>query len=227
MMRGWVRFTVASATSMAALLLLAGQAEAATTSASWSMESPTRMLDGSGNANHGTTTAITGVPGSPGKGYRFNGSNSVVTVPNAPSLNPGTATLTITAKVRFTVIPTPAVVDYDLVRKGVSATPGGEFKMEIYPTSSYTTGPAYCLFKDSAGKVAFIRDTRNLADGKWHTISCVKTSTAIKVIVDGVTRSKPASLGAISNTSPLTVGAKPGGGDQYRGDMDEVGIKLG
>lgn len=226
-MRPWARLMVATITTSAALLGLAGPAEAGTTSALWSMESTTRMVDSSGNGNDGTPTAVTGVPGSPGKGYRFNGINSTVNVPHSPTLNPGTATVTVTAKVRFTVIPSRIVVDYDLVRKGLSFTKGGEFKMEIYPSASYATGPAYCLFKDAAGKVASIRDTRNLADGKWHTISCVKTSTSVKVIVDGVTRSTSASLGSISNTAPVTVGAKTGGGDQYRGDLDEVSIKLG
>jgi hypothetical protein len=210
------------------IVALAGPAQAATTVALWSMEDPTSMVDSSGNGNTGTTTAITSVPGINGsKGYHFNGTNSVATVPDAPELDPGTANLTITAHVRFTVVPSAAVVDYDLVRKGLSSTPGGEWKMEIYPPSSGTRiGSAYCLFKDAAGKVAFIRGTRNLADGVWHTITCVKTATSIELIVDGMTQTKTVTLGSISNSMPVTVGAKPGGGDQYLGDMDEVSIEI-
>lgn len=226
-MRGIARLMMATALTTGALLALAGPAEAATTSAQWSMESTARMLDSSGNGNHGTPTAVTGVPGQPGRGYRFNGTTSKVTVPTSPSLNPGTARVTITAKVRFTVVPSRAVGDYDLVRKGLSATAGGEYKMEVLPNSSYTAGSAYCQFKDAAKKSANIRDDRDLADGAWHTIKCVKTATSIMVIVDGVTRTRAVALGSISNSSPVTVGAKTGGGDQYRGDMDEVGIMLG
>jgi hypothetical protein len=209
------------------MVLSTGTAEAATTAALWHMENPSVMTDSSGNGNNGTTTGITSVAGVSGKAYHFNGRNSVVTVPDSPSLNPANANLKIIARVRFTVVPSAAVGDYDLVRKGLAGTAGGEWKMEIFPPAGNTSGTAFCLFQDVNQKTASIRDTRNLADGAWHTISCVKTATAVKVIVDGVTRSTPASLGSISNTKPLTVGAKSGGGNQFLGDMDEVSIQVG
>lgn len=226
-MRGRLRFGGVSVIVTALLVALPAQAEAATTSALWSMENTATMVDSSGNGNNGTVAAITGVPGSPGQGYRFNGTSSMVTVPDAPELDPGTSTLTVTAKVKFTVVPNSAVGDYDLVRKGLSSTSGGEYKMEILPNSAHTAGSAFCLFKDGNKKVASIRDSRNIADGAWHTISCTKTSTSVQVVVDGATKSAKATLGSISNSAGVTVGAKPGGGDQYRGDMDEVSIKRG
>jgi hypothetical protein len=213
---------------MAPVVLFAGEAQAATTAALWHMQDPTKLIDSSGNGNNGTTTAITGVPGSSGNGYHFNGKNSVATVPDAPVLDPGTATLRITTRVRFTVVPSAQVVDYDLVRKGLAGTIGGDWKVEIFPPSPGSPlGTAFCQFQDVNHTIASIRDTRNLADGAWHTIACVKTATQIKVIVDGVTRSAQASLGSISNNKPITIGAKPGGGDQYLGDMDEVSIQIG
>jgi hypothetical protein len=209
-------------------VLFGGTAQAATTAAVWHMENAATLTDSSGRGNNGSTTAITGVAGSSGAGYRFNGSSSLASVPDAPSLDPGTASLRITAHVRFTVVPSASVGDYDLVRKGLSGTAGGDWKMEIFPPSSGSSvGPAYCLFQDSAGRTASIRDTRNLADGAWHTITCVKTSTAVQVVVDGVVHSKAARLGTIANSQPVAMGAKPGGGDRYRGDMDEVSISIG
>jgi hypothetical protein len=206
----------------------AGEAQAATLAAQWHMEQIGTMVDTSGKGNNGTTTGITSVEGAVGKGYHFNGQNSVATVPDSPSLDPGTATLRITARVKFTVVPSASVVDYDLVRKGLAGTAGGDWKMEIFPPSKGSTvGPAYCLFQDATRASASIRDTRNLADGKWHTIICTKTASAISVTVDGVTRSKAAKLGSISNSKPVTIGAKPGGGDRYLGDMDEVSIQIG
>jgi hypothetical protein len=152
----------------------------------------------------------------------------VASAPDDPSLDPGTATLRISAKVRFTVVPSRTVGDYDLVRKGVSGTAGGTWKVEIFPsTPGSSVGPAFCQFQDAAGKTASVRGTRNLADGAWHTITCVKTSTAIQVIVDGSARSVAVKLGSISNSKPVTIGAKPGGGDRYLGDMDEVTITTG
>jgi hypothetical protein len=50
---------------------------------------------------------------------------------------------------------------------------------------------------------------------------------ARKVIVDGSARSVAVTLGSISNSKPVTIGAKPGGGDRYLGDMDEVTITTG
>lgn len=218
---------VAGGLAVAPVLLFAGPAQAATTAALWHMEDPARLVDSSGLGNNGTTTAITGVPGAPGRGYHFNGQSSVASVPDAPSLDPGTAPIRITAKVRFTVSPSPQVVDYDLVRKGLAGTVGGTWKMEIFPPSPGGPGTAFCQFQDANKKSASIRDTRNLADGAWHTITCVKTATQIQVIVDGVVRSKAVALGSISNSKPVTIGAKPGGGDRYLGDMDEVSIRIG
>ena len=227
-MRAASRLAVATLMAVVPVLTWAGEAQAATTAALWHMEETARLVDSSGKGNNGTTTAITSVAGAVGKGYHFNGRNSVASVPDSASLDPGTATLRITARVKFTVVPSPSVVDYDLVRKGLSGTVGGDWKMEIYPPSPGSSiGPAYCFFQDATRASAFIRDTRNLADGKWHTITCTKTSSAISVTVDGVTRSKAVRLGTINNTKPITIGMKPGGGDRYLGDMDEVSIQIG
>jgi hypothetical protein len=213
--------------SLASVAALPGTAQAATTAALWHMESPSALTDSSGHNNNGTTTAITSVAGSAGKGYHFNGSTSVAKVPDSSSLDPGTAALRVTVRVRFTVVPNAKVGDYDLIRKGLSGTAGGDWKMEINPpTSGSSMGTAYCYFQDAKGKGAAIRNGRNLADGVWHTITCVKTSTSIQVIVDGAARSNAVSLGSISNSQPVYIGQKPGA-DKYLGDMDEVSIQVG
>jgi hypothetical protein len=209
------------------MLVFTGTAQAATTVALWHMEIPTALTDSSGRGNNGTTSNITGITGVSGRGYHFNGKNSVASVPDSASLDPGTAAIRITAKIRFTVVPSTSVGDYDLVRKGTAGTAGGDWKMEIYPPSGQRSGTAYCLFQDAKGKTASIRDTHNLADGRWHTVVCVKTASQIQVIVDGAARSVPVALGSIANTKPVTIGMKPGGGDAYLGDMDEVGISVG
>jgi len=226
-MRGLTRIAIALLSAVTLMVVFAGTAEAATTAAIYHMTDPTRLVDSSANANNGTTTAITSVPGKSGKGYHFNGSSSVAIAPDSPSLNPGTANLRLTASVRFTTPPT-AVGDYDLIRKGQAGTPGGEYKMEIFPPSSDTSlSTAYCLFQDATGAKASVRDTKDLDDGAWHTISCVKTATQVKVIVDGVPHSVAARLGSISNTKDLFIGSQSGGGDWYNGDMDEVSIQVG
>jgi hypothetical protein len=221
------RLTVILGMSLISVAAVPGIAQAATTVALWHMESPSAMTDSSGRNNNGTTTAITSVTGSAGKGYHFNGSTSVAKVPDSSSLDPGKANLRITMRVRFTVVPSARVGDYDLIRKGLSGTAGGDWKMEINPPSSGSTmATAYCFFQDGTGKGASIRNGRSLADGAWHTIACVKTSTSIQIIVDGASRSAAVSLGAINNTQPVYLGQKPGA-DKYVGDMDEVSIQVG
>jgi hypothetical protein len=213
--------------AVAPVVALAGPAQAATTVALWHMDSPSVMTDSSGHGNNGKTTAITSVAGSSGSGYHFNGKTSVVNVADSNSLDPGTANLRITAHVKFSVAPGSGVGDYDLIRKGLAGTKGGDWKMEIFPASG-KPAPAYCLFQDANGKKAAVRSSQaNLADGKWHTIVCAKTASAVSVTVDGKTTSVSAKLGSIANSQPLALGQKPGGGDKYLGDMDEVSVQVG
>ena len=217
---------VGTALAVTPVVALAGPAQAATVAALWHMDDPTTMTDSSGNGNNGTTTAITAVAGSSGKGYHFNGKTSIVNVPDANSLDPGTATMRLTAHVRFSVAPSKSVGDYDLIRKGLAGTKGGDWKMEIFPASG-KPAPAFCHFQDGNGKTASVRGGTNLADGTWHTITCVKTASAVSVTVDGKTTSVRAKLGSIANSQPLALGQKPGGGDRYLGDMDEVSLQIG
>lgn len=190
----------------------------------WRMEDPTQLLDDSGNSNDGTTTNIEQVRGFSHKGYRFDGSSSIVTVPSSDSLNPGESNFLLSAYVKFKKAPSKEVVDYDLIRKGLSATPGGDYKMEILPSKHNTQAKAFCFFKDSSRTVGKIVAGPNLADSTWHEIACAKTETEIQLSVDGQTYTEEVSLGSISNNKPVTIGAKTPGADPYDGDMDEVSM---
>ena len=87
------------------------------------------------------------------------------------------------------------------------------------------SGQASCGFKGSAAYAELITGP-NLIDGQWHTFQCVKTASAIKVIVDGQTFSKAASVGSIANTTPVVIGARPGS-DWTQGTLDEASIQIG
>ena len=54
----------------------------------------------------------------------------------------------------------------------------------------------------------------------------MRTSSAIKEIVDGQTFSKAANIGSISNTEPVVIGAHPGS-EFFNGSLDEASIKVG
>ena len=208
------------------LALAAGPALAAPTPAAvWHMDetSGATMHDGSGHANNGTLKHISlGKPGLNGsKAFGFDGESSVIVVPNSASLNAGTADLVITVHVAFTDVPED---DYDLIRKGLTSTAGGDWKIEIVNVDGKALGR--CYLKGSGG--SWQKTTGpDLADGAWHTITCEKHATTVVLSIDGRVWKKTKSLGTLSNTASLSIGAKAEGGDWYEGSMDEVSVVTG
>jgi hypothetical protein len=111
--------------------------------------------------------------------------------------------------------------------RGLGDTKGGYFKVELYPNSSHTKARALCQAKGKSGSAKLV-GTTNLADGALHTITCEKKPNAFNMYVDGVLKaSKPNTLGSITTTEPLTIGAKNIGGDWYDGFMDEASLTIG
>jgi len=222
MVRALLRRTRSVILAVLALLALPAAASASTVSL-WHMDEPagaTTMKDSVGTNNGTLTNVTTGVAGFTNTAFSFNGSSPVAAVNSSSTLNPGSGSFTVTASVNFGAPPTAAIGDFDLVRKGLSSTTGGYWKMEILQT-----GKAFCQFQGSSGG-ATITSASSLADKQWHTISCVKRSTAVRLIVKTGTSTKTVSktvtIGSISNTAKLTMGAKSIGGDWYNGLMDEV-----
>jgi hypothetical protein len=190
-------------------------AASGSTTALWHMDetSGTTMHDSAGSNNGTLKNVKLGQAGVRGKAYSFNGSSSIVTVPSKAALNPGANDFSFVVNVKFSQVP-PG--DYDLLRKGLSSTAGGDYKMEVLHS-----GKAMCHFEGSSGSSTKTAGP-NLADGSWHTITCKKTASQIILTVDGASYPKSATVGAISNGAVLTVGAKSSGGDWYKGLMDEV-----
>jgi hypothetical protein len=120
-------------------------------------------------------------------------------------------------------VPSAAVVDYDLLRGPTQ----GAYKMEIVARNNRTKAKALCFFQGSTGKATLVAGP-HLADGNWHTLECRKTSSTIQLLVDGAVFTKTASVGSLTNTGPVSLGAKSyrGGGDWYQGLMDEVSISI-
>jgi Concanavalin A-like lectin/glucanases superfamily len=148
------------------------------------------------------------------------------------SLNPGSSTFSYSVKMQSAHVPASGT-DYDLLRKGVNGTAGGEYKLEIVYVNGQ--GRAFCLVKDAGGVIASIKGTTNVTDGKAHTLDCTKTASGVTLQVDALhprTRTVTAGLGPISNTSPLMVGAKTPivtgpAGDWFSGVMLEARISVG
>lgn len=219
--RGWPRgWTFAMPLVCLIVAIIPQNAFAATTVARWHMneKSGTVMHDSAGNHN-GTLHAVrVGVPGFRGTAYAFNGSSSYVSVPSASDLDPGRAKLTIT--IHLKTANRPQLHDWDLIRKGHWGNRRGEWKVEYH-----RSGQVSCGFKGSRGP-AVVEAGPSLDDKRWHTIRCVKTSSAIRLIVDGVTYSKAARVGSITNLAPIEIGAWPGA-EFFKGSLDEVSVAIG
>jgi hypothetical protein len=203
-----------------------------TAAAIWLMDetSGTTMTDSSGNGNNGTTHNVT-MNGA--NGYKFDpASRSKVVVPNSATLNPGAGTFSYSVKMQSSHVPASGT-DYDLMRKGIGATTGGEYKIEIVYVNGQ--GRAFCLVKDSRGVGASVKGTTNVTDGKVHTLTCTKTASGLSLKVDALTpRTKTVTggLGSISNTTALVIGAKTPtvtgtAGDWYNGALLEARISVG
>lgn len=197
----------------------------------WNMDetSGTTMLDNSGKGNNGTTYNVTRT----GDAYLFDpAAPSKVVVPDSPSLNPGNIAFSYSVVVKSDKVPASGT-DYDVLRKGISSTSGGEYKLEIVYVNGQ--GRAFCLVKDSTGTSATIKGTTNVTDGQAHTLTCAKTSTGLTLRVDSLTpRTKTVTggLGSISNGKPLVLGAKTPtvtgtAGDWNNGAMLRARISIG
>ncbi len=209
--------------------LLAAPAYAAPTPvAVWAMNetSGTVMTDGSGHANTGALKNIAlGVPGTVGTGYGFNGTSSRVIVKNSATLNPGLADITITVHVASTTLP---VGDADLLRKGYQKTVGGDYKVEIANVGG--VAKARCYFRGTTASYQRTVAVANLLNGAYHTITCQKTASSVVMTVDGKVFRHTTTIGSISNTSSLILGAYSSGktsGDWFKGSLDEVSISTG
>src|SRR3954453_2987511 len=114
-------------------ILVASPAQAATPVASWQMNETggTTMADSSGHGHSGTLHHVDAGASAPSsRAYSFNGTSSVVTVPDSADLDPGSGTFSVKAVVRLDRRPR-SPNDFDVVRKGVLATSKRYWKMQV------------------------------------------------------------------------------------------------
>jgi len=164
--------------------------------------------DTSGHHHNGTNFHIVGN----GSGYTFNGRNSRVIVPDARSLDPKAKPFSFRVRLSMTEPPSQGG-SYDVLRKGLVTTPGGDYKLEVKNVQGNAV--ARCVVRsirtDGTRVLASVEGTSNLADGVLHNVTCIKTSTSLSVRVDSMpvqTKTFPDGLGSVSNTSNLALGAK-------------------
>lgn len=235
-----MKTSVVSGVVSGVLLALAPAVAHAAVVAEWRMDEKagaTTMVDSApsvGGANNGTrvVNVTTGVaPLVSGFAYQFGGTSSYVQVPHHSSLNPGSKTIALAATVKISNQPM-ADDSYDLVRKGVTTTSGGHYKMEILRSSKdATVGNLHCRFKivTSGGTQVSVSAISpvDVANGAKHAVRCLRSGTTVRAIVDGKATSASGPAGWIANGSPVFVGAKQPTDDVLQGVLDQVSISIG
>lgn len=160
---------------------------------------------------------VTGLPGHRGQSYSFDVAGAWVQVPSAPDLNPGTRDFLVDAWVYFEAAP-GRTGSFDIMRKGLSYSFGGEFKLEVL-----AGGRVKCSVKDETGVAVYVIATgHDVTDHRWHHLGCARVGSSWHAIVDGEVFSRSTRLGSVENTMPLSIGSKYGLEDVPRGRVDEV-----
>jgi hypothetical protein len=215
------RLVIAAGAAMTLVVLSTPAHAASSVRAQWQMDKLPTMVDSAGGDNNGTTRNIT----LSGGAYKFNGTSSEATAPDKSNLDPGTAGARLTAKISMTKVPQSGQT-FDVVRKGLTTSSGGYYKMEIRRSTS-GAAVAACVFKDGSGRVGEAVGTTNLANKGFVTVTCRKTTSGVTMTAAGQTKTISMTLGSISNSAAVYVGGKGDGTDWFPGLMDSVKIEIG
>jgi Concanavalin A-like lectin/glucanases superfamily len=156
------------------------------------------------------------------------GADHLIMVPDAAdaSLDPGTSPFTVEIRMRTT--------DKfgNIIQKGQAKSAGGQVKFQ------QPGGFVSCLFKNSTSQAA-IKSSIATNDGQWHVIRCERTTSEVRLYIDGVFNKRiRKTTGNINNTKAWTIGGKfecdpndPTQGadscDYFPGDLDYVTITKG
>jgi hypothetical protein len=114
----------------------------------------------------------------------------------------------------------------NVFQKGYSVGGISQFKLQI----DHLKGHPSCVIA-SRTKIYRAEPLLNVADGRWHSLTCVRGPDRLAIAVDGVERATVAVPGnlSIANAEPLRIGGKgPNqGNDQFAGLIDDVFLAIG
>jgi hypothetical protein len=200
------------------------------------LQAGTRVRDASGNGRFGVVRVSGGGrltvvrTGNPGRAAGFprvcvGCGRGIITVANAPALNPGTRPFSFGASVRATNRQTPVGADPNIVGKGTSGSAGGTWKLHLLGAKPR------CVFEGAASRVAVTSKVR-IDDGTWHRVICSRNGIVHTLTVDGVPMDSSTTVfsGKTLSTDPVKIGgraaAPSGSNDQFHGDLDGVFLRI-
>ena len=175
--------------------------------------SGTTVTDASGNGNTGTITNATwAAAGKDGKALQFNGSNALVTVPDAASLHLSSG-MTLEAWVN------PSTVDSswrDVIYKG-----NDNYYLEGTSTNASVPGAGMI----AGGSYAHAYGTDPLPANSWSYLAETYDGSTLRLYVNGSQVASTAHTGTIaSSTNPLQIGGDSIYGQYFAGLIDEVRV---
>ncbi|MGA5300980.1 LamG-like jellyroll fold domain-containing protein [Nucisporomicrobium flavum] len=234
--------TTAQAAAARAAAVLTAAAAAGTTSgavvARYSFDGgrSSSILDESGRGHtlrlvSGNGGTVRAVPHRSGQALRFPAKCAGAGCPRAAlqssssaDLNPGTRNISYGAEILLA--PSQTSKGQNIVQKGYSTT-SSQWKLQI----DGTAGLPSCVLVGANPGIKLVRSSVSVADGSWHTVECRRTSTLLRVIVDGAVRgSRTISPRlTITNRRALSIGAKGAyaDNDQFHGILDNIWVRIG
>jgi hypothetical protein len=174
--------------------------------------SGTTARDSSGLGNHGTVQGtVAWGPGRSGSGLVLDGVSGQVEVLDAASLDLS-GPMTVAAWVRPDTLATQYVV-----KKATQSRNG-------YELSLSSSGRGFFRVNDVAsGDKYRVNATSVHQLGTWVHLAGTYDGTTMRFYVDGVLQGSVVGPSAITtNSSPLGIGAEPGGYRRFKGGLDEV-----
>ena len=180
--------------------------------------------DSSGNGHHAVVQGPVQMerPGRYGSSFSFHQPDSWLMVPPAADLNPADRDFLVTLWVLLGTGPDRGET-YDVLRKGISYTIPGEFKLEVLHPDRVR-----CTAKDDQELTARVTtDKVRVIDGRWHQFGCARTGPLWSVLVDDTVTSRRTALGTVRNEVALSIGSKYGMEDRPTGRIDDVRIVMG
>ena len=143
----------------------------------------------------------------------------------ASFLNPGAGPIRFGAAIRMSDGETTEGAN--VLQKGYSIG-HSQFKLQV---DGVRGRPSCVLVGVASSRIYAAIADRSVANGRWHTVDCVRDGASLTVSVDGVLAgsvSLPTTL-SVYNDDPLRVGGKgsSANNDQFNGALDDVYVDPG
>jgi hypothetical protein len=167
--------------------------------------------DASGNSNAGSITGATWNPGKYGSCLRFNGTSSIVRIPDANSLD-----VTNGFTIEAWVYPTASGAWRTLVMK--QAPSGLAYAMYSHNNANRPAGYVRINNADAA-----VNGSTAVALNTWSHVALTYNGSTMLLYVNGVQRGSSNRSGAAPiTTGILTIGGNTFWGEYFAGSIDEV-----